>query len=78
MGNITIINGPNLNLIGKREPEIYGSTSFEEALLKWQKLYQGTEIHYQQSNIEGELVNYIQEAGFEGKTLQKANSSYNA
>lgn len=66
MGSITIINGPNLNLLGKREPEIYGSTSFEEALLKWQKLYQGTEIHYQQSNIEGELVNYIQEAGFEG------------
>jgi len=66
MGIITIINGPNLNLLGKREPEIYGSTSFEEALLKWQKLYQGTEIHYRQSNIEGELVNYIQEAGFEG------------
>lgn len=66
MGRITIINGPNLNLLGKREPEIYGSDTFEDALLQWKKEYQGTDIQYKQSNIEGELVNFIQEAGFDG------------
>ena len=66
MGRITIINGPNLNLLGKREPEIYGSDTFEDALFQWKKEYQGTDIQYKQSNIEGELVNFIQEAGFDG------------
>ena len=66
MKKITIINGPNLNLLGKRQPEIYGTKSFEEVLDVWNLKYDGLEVDYKQSNVEGELVNYIQEAGFEG------------
>ena len=69
MKKITIINGPNLNLLGKREPEIYGSESFEEALETWKSKYDGLSLDYKQSNVEGELVNYIQEAGFEGSGI---------
>jgi len=69
MKKITIINGPNLNLLGKREPEIYGSESFDEALETWKSKYDGLSLDYKQSNVEGELVNYIQEAGFEGSGI---------
>lgn len=62
--NIIIINGPNLNLLGKREPEIYGSRSFEEYLEELQEKYPDVTISYYQSNIEGELINTIQETGF--------------
>jgi 3-dehydroquinate dehydratase II len=61
---IAIINGPNLNLLGKREPKIYGTTDFEQYLQTLQQQYQQTELHYFQSNIEGELINYIQSVGF--------------
>ena len=61
---ITIINGPNLNLLGKREPEIYGSTSFEEFYKGLQAAYPTVTFRYFQSNIEGELINFIQESGF--------------
>ena len=61
---IQIINGPNLNLLGKREPVVYGNTSFESYLLALQKEYPDLELEYFQSNVEGELVNKIQEAGF--------------
>lgn len=61
---IIIINGPNLNLLGKREPEIYGSSTFEDYLDTLQQKYPGTELHYYQSNIEGELITKIQETGF--------------
>lgn len=62
---ITIINGPNLNLLGKREPGIYGTVSFDQFLEELQKKYPATVISYFQSNVEGELINEIQKAGFE-------------
>lgn len=62
--NIIIINGPNLNLLGKREPSIYGNQSFEDYLEVLQKMYPAINISYYQSNIEGELINIIQETGF--------------
>lgn len=61
---IQIINGPNLNLLGVREPGIYGSDSFESYLPKLKALFPDVEIEYYQSNIEGELINKIQEVGF--------------
>lgn len=61
---IAIINGPNLNLLGKREPEVYGSISFENYFATLQKKYSKIEFSYFQSNIEGELINKIQEFGF--------------
>lgn len=62
---IAIINGPNLNLLGKREPGIYGSTGFEEFFETLRKKYPALELHYFQSNIEGELVTELQRVGFE-------------
>lgn len=62
--NIIIVNGPNLNLLGKREPGIYGSRSFEDYLEELQERYPDVTISYYQSNIEGELINTIQETGF--------------
>lgn len=61
---ILIINGPNLNLLGKREPSIYGSNSFESYLPTLKAQYPDVEIAYFQSNIEGELINKMQEVGF--------------
>lgn len=61
---ICIINGPNLNLLGKREPEIYGSLTFEEYFTTLQSKYPTIEFVYFQSNIEGELIDKIQEYGF--------------
>ena len=61
---IQIVNGPNLNLLGVREPGIYGSESFESYLSKLREQYQEVEIEYYQSNVEGELINKIQEVGF--------------
>jgi 3-dehydroquinate dehydratase-2 len=61
---IEIINGPNLNLLGKREPEKYGGVSFEDFLETLKKDYPGITFGYFQSNVEGELVNQIQKAGF--------------
>ena len=58
---ILIVNGPNLNLLGVREPGIYGSSSFEQYLPKLQAQYPNIEIEYYQSNIEGELINKMQE-----------------
>ncbi|GHU70234.1 3-dehydroquinate dehydratase [Bacteroidia bacterium] len=61
---IQIINGPNLNLLGVREPGVYGSSSFESYLGELKKRYPETEIEYFQSNIEGEIINKIHETGF--------------
>ncbi|MEI6275517.1 MAG: type II 3-dehydroquinate dehydratase [Prolixibacteraceae bacterium] len=61
---ISIINGPNLNLLGKREKGIYGNSSFEEWLEKIIPLYPQIDFDYYQSNIEGEIVTYIQKVGF--------------
>ena len=62
---IAIINGPNLNLLGKREPEIYGAESFEGYLLELKAAYPDIEFFYFQSNVEGELINELQRVGFE-------------
>ncbi|MBO4851092.1 MAG: type II 3-dehydroquinate dehydratase [Prevotella sp.] len=62
--NIQIINGPNLNLLGVREPGIYGSSSFESYLPQLRQRYPDVELGYYQSNIEGELINHMQEVGF--------------
>jgi 3-dehydroquinate dehydratase-2 len=61
---IAIINGPNLNLLGKREPDIYGDQSFEQYLEQLKLLFPLIEFSYYQSNIEGELINEIQRTGF--------------
>ncbi|MES2679749.1 MAG: type II 3-dehydroquinate dehydratase [Bacteroidota bacterium] len=61
---IAIINGPNLNLLGKREPEIYGSQSFEDYLVSLKNEFKTVDLHYFQSNVEGEIINKIQEFGF--------------
>lgn len=62
---IAIINGPNLNLLGKREPGIYGSQSFEAFFEALQQQYPQVSLHYFQSNIEGELVTELQRVGFD-------------
>jgi 3-dehydroquinate dehydratase-2 len=62
---IVIINGPNLNLLGKREPGIYGSESFESFFSDLQLKYPVVSFDYLQSNVEGELINYLQQVGFE-------------
>ena len=59
--NLLILNGPNLNLLGKREPEIYGKQGFESYLIELKEKYQ-LNIDYKQSNVEGELINILQEA----------------
>ncbi len=61
---IAIINGPNLNLLGKRETDIYGTESFDQFFEKLKIKFTEAELVYFQSNIEGELVNAIQEYGF--------------
>lgn len=62
---IIIINGPNLNLLGKREPEVYGNEDFESYFLKLQKEFKTIQLTYFQSNIEGVLIDKIQEVGFD-------------
>lgn len=62
---ILIINGPNLNLLGQREPETYGNQSFDTYLKQLQNDFPGVELTYFQSNIEGEIIQKIQEAGFD-------------
>lgn len=64
MKKIQIINGPNLNLLGVREPGIYGSSSFDDFLPVLRQRHPEVEIDYFQSNIEGELINRMQEVGF--------------
>ncbi|MDR1781088.1 MAG: type II 3-dehydroquinate dehydratase [Tannerella sp.] len=64
MKKIQIINGPNLNLLGKREPTVYGNRSFDDYLATLKKSYPQCELSYFQSNIEGALIDKIQETGF--------------
>ena len=61
---IIIINGPNLNLLGKREPEVYGYQDFESYLSVLIKIYGEVRLEYYQSNVEGELINKLHEVGF--------------
>jgi 3-dehydroquinate dehydratase-2 len=65
MKRILILNGPNLNLLGRREPEIYGSQTFEEYFEELKKVFPETELHYFQSNHEGKLLDKIHEVGFD-------------
>ena len=65
MLKIAIINGPNLNLLGKREPGVYGSMSFDTYFEQLKGAFPGVAFSYFQSNIEGELINAIQQAGFD-------------
>lgn len=62
---IQIINGPNINLLGKREPSIYGAVPFDIYLKKLQDLYPDITLSYYQSNIEGEIINKLHEIGFD-------------
>jgi 3-dehydroquinate dehydratase-2 len=64
MKKIAIINGPNLNLLGKREPGVYGNQSFEEYFEELKTKFPEVDFHYYQSNIEGELINELQRVGF--------------
>ncbi len=64
MKKLIIINGPNLNLLGKREPEIYGSKTFTEYYEELKSKFSKVELEYFQSNIEGEIINKLHEVGF--------------
>jgi 3-dehydroquinate dehydratase-2 len=61
---IQIINGPNLNLLGKREPEVYGTQAFETFFATLQQSFPQVELYYYQSNLEGEIINQMQDVGF--------------
>ena len=61
---LIIINGPNLNLLGKREPEIYGANSFDDYFESLQHKYSTIDFSYFQSNIEGEIIDKLHEVGF--------------
>jgi 3-dehydroquinate dehydratase-2 len=65
MKRIAIINGPNLNLLGKREPEVYGSVGFDAFMDKLRSAHPDVSFSYFQSNVEGELINFIQQEGFQ-------------
>ena len=62
---ILIVNGPNINLLGKREPSIYGAQSFDDYFAELKIFYPQVELEYFQSNVEGEMINKIHEKGFE-------------
>ena len=64
MKKLIIINGPNLNLLGKREPAIYGSLTFAEFFDTIKEKYEGVTLEYYQSNVEGEIINKLHEVGF--------------
>lgn len=66
---ILIVNGPNLNLLGTREPEIYGTTSMEDELNNLQHKFADHQINYYQSNVEGEIINRIQEDDFDALVI---------
>jgi len=69
MNDFIIINGPNLNLLGIREPEIYGNQKFEDFVENLNSKLQGVSIDYFQSNIEGEIINKLHEVGFSYKGI---------
>jgi 3-dehydroquinate dehydratase-2 len=64
MKHIQIINGPNLNLLGKREPTVYGNQTFDAYLVQLKAQFPDVELKYYQSNLEGEIINKLQETGF--------------
>jgi len=74
---IIIINGPNLNLLGKREPTIYGTETFEMYFDTLQQKFQQLELHYFQSNIEGEIIDKLHEVGFDFDGIILNAAAYN-
>ncbi|MEQ1796940.1 MAG: type II 3-dehydroquinate dehydratase [Lacibacter sp.] len=78
MKKIAIINGPNLNLLGKRETDIYGNKPFEDFLNDLKVKFPSVEFHYYQSNVEGELINELQRVGysFDGIVLNPAGYTH--
>jgi len=73
---ISIINGPNLNLLGKREPNIYGSVTFEEYLKSLKIEFSDIEFDYFQSNIEGEIIDHLQKVGFSSDSILLNAAAY--
>lgn len=73
---ISIINGPNLNLLGKREPNIYGSVTFEDYFKSLKKEFSNIEFDYFQSNIEGEIIDQIQQVGFSSDSILLNAAAY--
>lgn len=69
MNSIIIINGPNLNLLGRREPAIYGTRTFEDYLVDLREVFPHVRIDYYQSNVEGEIINKLHEVGFSYKGI---------
>jgi|TARA_B100001094_G_C18195014_1_gene810141 3-dehydroquinate dehydratase-2 len=74
--NVSIINGPNLNLLGKREPNIYGSLTFEEYLKSLKKEFKNITFDYYQSNIEGKIIDRIHEVGFSSDCILLNAAAY--
>ncbi len=66
---VQIINGPNLNLLGKREPEVYGSKTFDAFYDELKKRFSQVSFNYYQSNVEGEIINKLQEVGFSSDAI---------
>ena len=73
---IAIVNGPNLNLLGTREPSVYGNRSFEDYLQELRAAFSGVELVYFQSNIEGELIDFLQQFSGEGIVLNAGGYSH--
>jgi len=75
---ILILNGPNLNLLGKREPEVYGSITFADYFKELESKFEEVQLEYFQSNIEGEIISKIQEVGFsyDGIVLNAASYTH--
>tara|TARA_B100000767_G_C19506046_1_gene426324 strand:- start:96 stop:524 length:429 start_codon:yes stop_codon:yes gene_type:complete len=73
---LSIINGPNLNLLGKREPNIYGSVTFEDYLTSLKKEFSNIEFDYFQSNIEGEIIDHLQKVGFSSDSILLNAAAY--
>lgn len=73
---ITIVNGPNLNLLGKREPSIYGTRSMEQVLVEIQRAYPKVHFEYRQSNHEGDLIDWVQEMGVALRLEDARDASY--
>jgi len=73
---IVIINGPNLNLLGRREPSIYGNKSMEQVLVDIQRAYPNIHFEYRQSNHEGDLIDWIQEMGVDLRLEDARDASY--
>ena len=76
MINIAILNGPNLNLLGKREPEVYGNKDFDQYFDQLQSLFPKIKLTYYQSNVEGELINELQRLGFDVEGIILNAASY--